>query len=240
MFAGDWHAGTDFGVAAVETAARHGVERIAHVGDFGFWPRHPDGAKYLAAISEACVAHRIPLWFCDGNHEDHDSLPHDSADEPVEVVPSVYWVPRGVTLDWDSTRILFMGGAVSIDQFARYPGKTWFPTEVPSEGHWLRAAAATDVDVVVAHDTVPGMPVTGRPALSIPWAIRRRASDHRKRLSALHKSLEPKLWVHGHWHQRASARLGTTRFESLSHDRGPASEAALLCDLSTLDLTPID
>lgn len=240
MFAGDWHAGIEFGVAAVEAAAASGVDRIAHVGDFGYWPRHPNGVRYIDAISDACVAHDIPLWFCDGNHEDHDSLPHASADAPVEVAPQIHWVPRGVTLEWASTRILFMGGAVSIDQFSRFPGKTWFPSEVPSETHWQRATAATDIDVVVAHDTVPGMPVTGRPALSIPWAIRRRASDHRKRLSSLHKKHEPSLWVHGHWHQRATARLGSTRFESLSHDRGPAREAALLCDLPSLELTGLD
>jgi hypothetical protein len=237
MFAGDWHAGIGFGTAAIASAAARGAEKIAHVGDFGFWPRHPDGQKYIDAISAACLEHDVTVWFCDGNHEDHDSLPHDTAWEPVEVARGIHWVPRGVTLEWASTRLLFMGGAVSVDQFSRFPGKTWFPNETPSPGHWQRAMAAADIDVVVAHDTVPGMPVSGRPALSIPWSIRKRASDHRKRLAALQKSLQPRLWVHGHWHQRATATLNSTRFESLGHDRGSDADAALFCDLPSLELT---
>ncbi len=237
MFAGDWHAGTNFATTAIESAAARGVEHIAHVGDFGFWPRHPDGRKFIDAISAACSDNDISLWFCDGNHEDHDSLPHDTASEPVEVAPRVHWVPRGTTLEWAATRLLFMGGAVSVDQFSRFPGKTWFPDEIPSNGQWQRAFAATDVDVVVAHDTIPGMPVSGLPALSIPWSIRRRASDHRKRLASLQKSLKPRLWVHGHWHQRKTATLSDTRFESLGHDRGPHSDAALFCDLPSLTLS---
>ena len=67
MFAGDWHAGIEFGTAAIASAAAGGAHRIAHVGDFGVWPRHPDGRKYIDAISEACLEHDVTVWFCDGN-----------------------------------------------------------------------------------------------------------------------------------------------------------------------------
>lgn len=234
MFAGDWHAGTEFAIASIDHAAERSVDRILHVGDFGFWPRHQQGLEFLKGVSDHAVERGVSIWFCDGNHEDHAELPHDSETRPVEVIENVRWMPRGTTLDWAGRRILFMGGAVSVDQFARFPGRTWFQAEIPTEAHWHRAMSTPDIDVVVAHDTVPGMPVSGRPSLSIPWSIRRRASDHRKRLQALQKRLQPSLWVHGHWHQRATATLGGTRFESLGHDRGPLEESVLFVELDDL------
>lgn len=233
MFAGDWHAGTEFAIASIDLAASHGVDQIFHVGDFGYWPRHVEGRAYLERVSSHAVDRDVLISFCDGNHEDHEELTHDSVD-PVEVLPKLRWMPRGSTLEAEGRRVLFMGGAVSVDQFARFPGRTWFQEEIPSEAQWYRAMTADDVDVVVAHDTVPGMPVSGRPSLSIPWSIRRRASDHRKRLQALQKQHLPALWVHGHWHQRATATLNGTRFESLGHDRGPLEDAVLFVDLGQL------
>lgn len=235
MFAGDWHAGTDFAVASIDHAAERGISHVFHVGDLGYWPRHPQGEAFLRALSECATDRGVTVWFCDGNHEDHDELPHGTADGPVELIDGLVWMPRGSTLDLGGRRLLFMGGAVSIDQFARFPGRTWFAEEIPSESQWYRAMSTEGVDIVVAHDTVPGMPVRGRPSLSIPWSIRRRASDHRKRLQQLQRALQPSLWVHGHWHQRATARLAGTRFESLGHDRGELADAVLVTDLSGQD-----
>lgn len=232
LFAGDWHAGTEFGQATIDLAADRGIDRIIQVGDFGYWPRIEQGAAFLEAVSAHAVRRGVSIWFCDGNHEDHDSLPHDSQVDPLEVAASIHWVPRGTVLDWAGKRLLFFGGAVSIDQDSRTAGWTWFTSEIPSPAAWHRAMHAGPVDIVVAHDTVPGMPVRGLPPLSIPWSARRRARDHRNSLADLRDAVTPAVWVHGHWHQRATARISGTRFESLAHDRGPLEDAVLAINLS--------
>jgi len=234
LFAGDWHANAAHARAVLALAADIGAERVVQVGDFGYWPRTGAGRVFVAAVADAVAATGIGVWFCDGNHEDHGSLPHGEARDPVEVAPGVRWVPRGTVVAWEERRLLFMGGAVSVDQRRRAPGWSWFPSETPSPGQWERAMGAGKVDVVVAHDTVPGMPVQGLPFLSIPWSARRRAAEHRSRLEELQRSARPSLWVHGHWHDRATARLGGTRFESLAHDGAGLARSVLGCELDDL------
>jgi hypothetical protein len=234
LFAGDWHAGTGVALDTIDRAVELDASRIIQVGDFGYWPRFERGRAFLAAVSARATERGVDVWFCDGNHEDHDSLPHGTSDTPLEVAPAIHWVPRGTVMTWDGTRILFFGGAVSVDQDSREAGWTWFVGEIPSEEAWRRALTAGPVDVVVAHDTIPGMPVRGLPPLSIPWSARRRARDHRARLRELRDAVSPTLWVHGHWHQRATARIAGTRFESLGHDRGRFEDSFLVEDLGRL------
>ncbi len=236
LISGDWHAGTSHAMRTIDRAVELGIDRIVQVGDFGFWPRFEQGLAFLDAVSEHASGHGVAVWFCDGNHEDHDELPHETALDPVEIRPQITWVPRGSVVEWAGRRILFFGGAVSVDQDSRVTGWTWFANEIPGETQWARARNAGPIDVVVAHDTVPDMPVQGLPPLSIPWSARRRASEHRKRLRELCKAHEPAWWFHGHFHQRASARLWGTRFESLGHDRGDFDESYLVLDLTTLEL----
>ncbi len=235
LISGDWHAGTAHAIRTIDRASELGIDRIVQVGDFGFWPRFDQGLAFLDAVSQHAVAAGVSIWFCDGNHEDHDELPHDAAAEPVEIRPGITWVPRGAVVEWTGRRLLFFGGAVSVDQDSRVTGWTWFANEIPDQTQWDRAHGAGRVDVVVAHDTVPEMPVRGLPPLSIPWSARRRASEHRKRLRELCKANQPVWWFHGHFHQRSSARLWGTRFESLGHDRGEFEDSYLVLDLVTLE-----
>lgn len=234
LFSGDWHAGTSFALETIDIAHDLGIGRIVQVGDFGYWPRFDRGVTFLSNVSAHAVSKGVAIWFCDGNHEDHESLPHARAEAPLEVAPSIRWVPRGTVLEWDGRRLLFFGGAVSVDQDSRQTGWTWFTEEIPSEAAWERAFAAGSVDIVVAHDTVPGMPVHGDDTLSIPASARLRAKEHRARLRRLQEHATPDLWVHGHWHDRATATINGTRFESLGHDRGPIEDSFIVVDLATM------
>lgn len=240
LFSGDWHAGTEHAVRTIELAGRSGIKRVVQVGDFGYWPRVQAGRQFLEAVSAVADRTDVTVWFCDGNHEDHDSLPHATATAPVEVSPRVFWVPRGTTVEWDDRRLLFFGGAVSIDQDSRISGWTWFSNEIPNDEAWHRAETSAPIDIVVAHDTVPEMPVRGLPPLAVPWSARRRALDHRKRLRSLAHALRPTWWIHGHWHNRATARLSGIRFESLGHDRGDFDASYLPIDLTSLEPSHVD
>ena len=67
--AGDWHADTEYAVAAIEHAAKRGATVLLHLGDFGY--NFTD--DYLTALDDA-LDRCIVLGFVDGNHENFDRL----------------------------------------------------------------------------------------------------------------------------------------------------------------------
>lgn len=239
VVAGDWHADADHAVRVIDAAADRGMRRVLQVGDFGYWPRHPMGIRFLTRVAARCVERGVTVWFCDGNHEDHSRLLHGRAPGPIAVAPSVYWVPRGHVLEWDGRRVLFMGGAVSIDQPRRTPGFDWFPQEIPQDHDFERALAADPVDVVVAHEGLPGTPLKSTYTAFIPPEILELADTVRGRMGELAEALSPALWIHGHWHHRMSTDRAGVRVELLNESRGPFEETAIVLDLETLATSPI-
>lgn len=239
MFAGDWHADANHALRVIDVAASLGAERVVQAGDFGYWPRHPKGRQFLTRIAARCVERGVSVWFCDGNHEDHSLLPHGGADRPVSVAPSVWWVPRGTVVEWSGRRVMFMGGAVSVDQPHRTAGVNWFPEEVPSTDEIERALRAGAVDIVIAHEGLPDTPLVSTYTSFIPPEILARADALRVRMGEVADRVTPSIWVHGHWHHRMSASRQGVRVECLDESGGPFSDTLLLCDLETLETSPI-
>jgi hypothetical protein len=130
----------------------------------------------------------------------------------VPIAPNVIYQPRGSTFtDSDGTRFLFVGGAPSIDQAFRTPGKSWWPEETITEEEHERAMAVEDrVHVLVTHDAPnypPGFGPKGDPE------FRARSRRSMEMIAELIKFKSPGLHVHGHWHHRhqyASGPLTTT------------------------------
>jgi hypothetical protein len=239
VLAGDWHADATHAVRVIEAAASIGATRVVQTGDFGFWPQHPRGRDFITKVAARCVELGLSVWFCDGNHEDHSQLPHASADQPVSVAPSVWWVPRGTVVEWDGRRVMFMGGAVSVDQPRRTPGIDWFPTEIPTPAEVARAVGAGPVDIVAAHEGLPGTPLVSTYRSFIPPEIVELADRVRSQMGDIADAVSPDLWVHGHWHHRMSAVRGSTRVECLHESRGPFEETMMVCSLDTLETRTI-
>lgn len=239
VVAGDWHADADHAVRVVDAAADRGINRVLQVGDFGYWPRHQVGVRFLQRLAARCVERGVTVWFCDGNHEDHSRLLHGRAQGPIAVAPSVWWVPRGVVVGWEGRRFLFMGGAVSIDQPRRTPGFDWFPAEIPDEEDFARARSAGPVDVVIAHEGLPDTPLRSTYREYIPPEILELADSVRDRMGALADVLSPALWMHGHWHHRMSAERNGVRVELLNESRGPFEETSIVLDLDSLSTASI-
>ena len=239
VVAGDWHADADHAVRVIDAAADRGIDRVLQVGDFGYWPRHQTGVRFLTRVAARCVERGVTVWFCDGNHEDHSRLLHGRAGGPIAVAPSVFWVPRGFVVDWEGRNFLFIGGAVSIDQPRRTPGFDWFPQEIPHEKDLERAMAASAVDVVIAHEGLPDTPLRSTYTDYIPPEILELADTVRGRMGELADALRPALWIHGHWHHRMSAERHGVRVELLNESRGPFEETAIVLDLETLASGPI-
>jgi hypothetical protein len=94
---------------AVETSA----DLIVQVGDFGWWPRVITGDAFISVARSAPV----PLWWIDGNHEDHaqlataiDDAGGPSEDGTVGLGGALSFVPRGTRFVWDGVTVVAVRG----------------------------------------------------------------------------------------------------------------------------------
>ncbi len=174
-------------------------------GDFGWWPKFID-LPGIALPSE--VLEQTEIRFCDGNHEDHPSLlaaaPRGRF-EPVEIMPGIVYQPRGSVMEIaDGRRVLFAGGAMSVDRKFRTEGRDWFPEEVLRPEHL--PSPVPDADVVVSH-TVPlrfGLNLLS----SSVYPAGNLFDPSREALDIVLEGAKPDIWIAGHWHERKDWMLG--------------------------------
>jgi len=205
LYVGDIHA--DFEV--LEAFAMHmlgifpDITRVIQVGDFGFWPDF--GIDYWYRKCQLPV----PVFFIDGNHEDHIALRHRSTSVPAKKsgLFDAFHIPRGYCEDG----ILFMGGADSPDKEYRQAGITWF---VEENIHGRDVDFATQnirvhgrpIRVMVAHDTTEGaFPLVKRQH----WQM---GDWNRIALERLFAIAKPILYVHGHLHFHSEYTYQGCRF----------------------------
>jgi hypothetical protein len=179
---------------------------ILQVGDFGYWPRMED--QDLSIIS----SDHTRIYFCDGNNDDLDRLLALAGTkvQPVQVSPNIYYMPRGSVLELDDgRRVLFIGGAQSIDRFRRYEGWDWFPEEILCEQD-LSSLPEGNIDIVVSH-TCPL-------EFSMETFCRLKSNEvdpSRQLLSRVLYRYQPAQWYFGHWHIHARGEYGPTKWEAL-------------------------
>jgi predicted phosphodiesterase len=130
---------------ALETADKHFVNEgcVAgiQVGDLGWYPWT---VPYFNTLQLT-----LPWYWIDGNHEYYPYLANYT--EVTEVVKNLFYVPRGVSLELDGRRILFMGGAGSVDKAYRTAGKDWFPEEDITDEQLARVDMTQNIDILVTH-----------------------------------------------------------------------------------------
>jgi hypothetical protein len=152
-------------------------------GDFGYWPGHVEiDIKNKDTI----------ILFCDGNHENHWAL---RKLENTEIIPGVFYMPRGSTYTLpNGKRVLFMGGAESIDRYVRKMGVSWFPEETITQSDFQNLPAGK-IDILISH-TCPTELVS-----TILGPDTWMANDPSTiALSNLWDMYKPKQWFFGHWH----------------------------------------
>lgn len=197
LFLGDTHGDFTFATDAMDLARQLDAE-IIQLGDWGFY--WPSSYPKIAQLSSALVARGVTMRFIDGNHDEHPRLrAHVVACEATQIAPNLIYQPRGsIHEDEDGTRLLFLGGAPSIDRRFRVAGRSWWPEEVISDEDFERAMAAEGpVHVVVTHDA-PAFPPGFGPLGSL--AYRQDQDRSMYRIDALLKRHRPILHAHGHWH----------------------------------------
>jgi Icc-related predicted phosphoesterase len=144
------------------------------------------------------------VFFIDGNHDNFDILNPD-AREPYSVINNLYHIPRGYV----SGKVLFIGGAESIDKSMRTPGIDWWPQESISQLQYHRIMDLNvPIEVIISHDC----PLNARTELGLPNDGR---SPSALALSAIYSRFKPKLWVFGHHHRTITNTIGECTFNGL-------------------------
>lgn len=196
LFVGDTHGNERWWRQSVEPLlfdARPNV--VISVGDFGYWPSHPEGRRFLEAVESTVNAADVDMWFVDGNHEEHDSLQVSS--RPIPVGRRLYHACRGARWRVGPVRLGSLGGAVSPNRKVLTAGWNWFPQEAicPADVDRL---GIQPLDILVTHDAPTWCPLSGGIEMDAASSV---AADRNRALVDLAVvATRPRLVVHGHWH----------------------------------------
>ena len=240
LILGDTHGNDRWTCAVIDLVAGWGLDGILQLGDFGYWPRDDWGKQFLTWTENTLAQYDMPLWFIDGNHEDHVSLKSAQTEPgPLKVTDHITYLPRGTRWVWDNRVWVALGGAPSVDRFARSRDVSWFNQETMTYGQQARIVAGGHADVVVAHDAPWGvkylatqyklwLPPTERG--SWPPDALRDSDAHMAMMTTLALALTPDEWFHGHHHMKYDEDS-----VELEPDAKPLDVHGLSCDGTNLN-----
>ncbi len=197
LILGDVHGNWDAADRTISTARYEhpDITHIFQVGDLG------DGWPWKGKIErwDPQTSDRLPIHWCDGNHDNHDLL------EQGDLNPRLIYQPRGSVLEIHGYRILWVGGATSIDRGRRKPHVSWWPQEGLSHGDVERALNVEGtIDAVISHDRPQSGPVPEG------FNVLPDGEADRKGLQAILEHHQPRFWFHGHYHYALSGCVGNT------------------------------
>jgi hypothetical protein len=185
------------------------------VGDFGYWPhrRSIDIDNAVDGIKD----NRVKIFWCDGNHENHDAVDALEAEHPgepfIEICPSVYFAAFGSMLTLlDGTTVMFCGGADSIDKFLRTPGVSWWKQETIDEADMARLPPkGTKVDWIISHTYPEAF------KLNLKYDLLGALEHDPSKLYLDHilKMYAPSRWWFGHYHIFRRGSRGRCRWTAL-------------------------
>jgi len=212
VFVGDLHGRLNALINLFDSLDPDLVTAVIQVGDFGiFWP----GSCNKIDNFFHSYRSKIPFYFCDGNHENHqvlDDLHDKQKTDIVSVSHNCYHVRRGTSVVLDELEILFMGGARShTEKSSRplIPNKNWWPREIPSEEEFYRFRQSFEsADIIVSHDCPT--PLMSHKAYYHEWS----QNSVSQFFDAVLESSEskPGRWFFGHHHDFDTWKMGDIDF----------------------------
>lgn len=186
------------------------LDAVIVCGDYGIWTDFKK-EKIPAAYN---VPYPCPVYFVDGNHENHHELDKYERGKIHNIIGNLYFCAYGSVLTINKTKFLFCGGAASIDKGTRIPFKTWWPTECISESDTY-FLPDEKIDIVISH-TAPSC-VCKEICEQNKWSFD-YAKSLDKSIAFLDNVLEtyqPQRWYFGHWHTSYYAKKDLTKFIGL-------------------------
>lgn len=214
VFAGDIHGNTSHLGWLFRRAAQLKADAIIACGDFGYWP-HMDGGRFVDECNRLAESTAIPLYWVDGNHENHDLLDVLQAchgtDAPIETGGTcVKWIPRGCRFELFGVSFMGYGGAYSVDWDMRVPGVSWWEQELVDPDH-VAALPEARVDVLVTHEAPLGKEISYKD--NIPESV-----TQRELILEVQRKVRPALHVCGHHHTRETWDSDGTEVHVLGRD----------------------
>lgn len=229
--AGDWHASTKWMEECVKAVSEEGVTTLLHLGDFGY----KLSQSLIHLWGTIAKDYGVTIKFIDGNHDNHDILPHNDTRE-YHLSENIVYLPRGYRFEIDGTVFLALGGAVSVDKLWRGPGEWWY-NETITLGQAHRVVENTDIDVMLTHDCPTGVSLDLMEGVW-PEEVLVQADAHRDLLRSVVDAVQPKWLFHGHYHQfHYGQKVNNTNVVGLACD-GMVNNTVIF-DLDTKEITAV-
>ena len=224
---GDTHTNWYWMVRVLATAKENGISTIIQLGDFGYWPRAAKGAQFLQDVSDVLTRNHMQMWWLGGNHEDWDSIEgqvsdHDNwrtATDKIEVLPSLYYLPDGLTFTLRDKVFGVCGGGTSIDEEYRSQGWDFFPQEIVLESA-VNSLSQHKLDILLTHDC-GGTVLNHRYIESnrkLPNRIVAKTLTDDRLIGELRHNTAPVLQFHGHHHYAHFFVDGATTIFGMAED----------------------
>lgn len=199
-----------------------------------------------AVLAEAHKSFGFTLHVIDGNHDNHGlwhrGVKHNH--QPYRVVDDAQWLyhPRGSRIDlalgggFDSQGIEhnahtvgigFLGGARSINVLTREEaaaeGVFFWYDEQPTDDDVDHLIAGGELDILVTHEAPSDYYLSKQ--LRISDQMEALSAHTRDRVLRAVWGTEPRLNVHGHWHQSRTGIMGDTKVLCLDKEYEPGGLA---------------
>jgi predicted phosphodiesterase len=170
-----------------------------------FWA----GRAYMGKIKSASPVYLVP-----GNHEDWDMIDQVGRRgmTPILLEQNIYHCPIGSSIEVNGKKILFVGGADSIDKAVRQEFITWWRQETLNNTDLDYILANVDrADIIVSH-TCPD-----------EFKLNKKRYDDdkfddptQKALSYLLHRYKPSKWFFGHFHSTEKGQHLNTKWTMLN------------------------
>jgi predicted phosphodiesterase len=197
LFIGDVHGKFD---RYAEIIDREDFHLSFQVGDFGVGFNNGDDLLINAFQKE----HR-QSFFIRGNHDDP---------EKVRQIPG--YLHDGMTLF--NSRLMFIGGAWSIDWFRRTEGVTWWRDEelsISELNYMYDWYARYRPEIMVTHTCPTSIAHAMFVSRGLGLGYTMNETRTEQAFEAMLNIHQPKHWIFGHWHHTASEQFGDTMFHCL-------------------------
>jgi len=195
--------------------SRHKPNIILQCGDFGWWPKWNntsiinDGVNYKKKWNQYGIKNGdCKIYWCDGNHEDHWDL--EKYKEQTEVMPNIFYMPRGSVLELpDGRNVLFVGGALSVDKKDRKLGYDWFPEEEISY-KTINNLPDCKIDIVISHTCATSFREVNE------FCMFKHKDSSSDALDYVLRKYNPPLWYFGHFHFYQRGKFKDTQWFCLN------------------------
>lgn len=181
---------------------------LIQVGDFGFYPEiMKEWKNFFSELP-------CKLYAIDGNHEDFVYLSQFSKNEPTEILPNLFYVPRGTVMEIEGWLFGFLGGGESVDKAHRVENVSWWKEEQITDDDvqkLLHNVNGRTLDYLITH-VPPKFTILSHfgPFDTKFWGLPDDWEDiSAQKISQVYWTLQPRNLLCGHMHR--SVRDGIIR-----------------------------